>query len=87
MMYLIIQSFLKLDFVLNKLEISVSKTRTGGRFKRERTYVYLRLIYVVVWQKPTTNFCKAIIFQLKVNFKKHMHAEVALGTSCLKEIE
>ena len=24
----------------------------GGRFKRERTYVYLWLIHTVVWQKP-----------------------------------
>ena len=38
----------------------------GGRFKRDRTYVYLWLIHVDVWQKPTL-FCKAIIFQLKIN--------------------
>ena len=25
----------------------------GGRLKREGTYVYLWLIHVVVWQKPT----------------------------------
>ena len=25
----------------------------GGKFKREGTYVYLRLIHVYVWQKPT----------------------------------
>ena len=36
----------------------------GGRFKGERTYVYLRLIHVDVWQKPA-QYCKAIIFQLK----------------------
>ena len=30
------------------------------------TWVYLRLIHVDVWQKPT-QFCKAIILQLKVN--------------------
>ena len=36
----------------------------GERFKREGTYVYLWLIHVDVWQKPTL-FCKAIIFQLK----------------------
>ena len=36
----------------------------GGRFKREGTYVYLWLIHVDVWQKPT-QYCKAIIFQLK----------------------
>ena len=38
----------------------------GGRFKREETYVYLWLIHVVVRQKPT-QYCKAIILQLKIN--------------------
>ena len=38
----------------------------GGRFKREGTYVYLRLIHVDVWQKPT-QYCKAITLQVKVN--------------------
>ena len=32
----------------------------GGRFKREGIYVYLWLIHVDVWQKPT-QFRKAII--------------------------
>ena len=36
------------------------------RFKRERTCVYLWLIHADVWQKPT-EFCKAIILQLKIN--------------------
>ena len=36
----------------------------GGRFKMEGTYVYLWLIHVDVWQK-STQFCKAIILQLK----------------------
>ena len=40
----------------------------GDRFKREGTYVYLELIYVDAWQKPT-QFCKAIILQLKNKFK------------------
>ena len=31
---------------------------------REGTYVYLWLIHVDIWQKPT-KFCKAIILQLK----------------------
>jgi len=38
----------------------------GRRFKREGTYVYLWLIYVDVWQKPTQHY-KAIILQLKIN--------------------
>ena len=36
----------------------------GERFKGEETYVYLWLIHVDVWQKPT-KFCKSIILQLK----------------------
>ena len=36
----------------------------GGRFKREGTYVYLWLIHVDVWQKPS-QYCKVIILQLK----------------------
>ena len=42
----------------------------GGRFKRERAYVYLWLIYVDVWQKPT-KFYKAVILQLKNKLKKN----------------
>ena len=42
----------------------------AGRFKREGTYVNLWMIHVDVWQKPT-QYCKAIILQLKINnFKK-----------------
>ena len=37
----------------------------GGRFKREGTYVYIWLIHVGMWQKPT-QYCKAIILQLKM---------------------
>ena len=40
----------------------------GGSFKREGTYVYLWLIHVDGWQKPTQH-CKAIILQLKMNLK------------------
>ena len=35
-----------------------------------RTYVYLWLIHIVVWQKPIQH-CKAIILQLKINFKNY----------------
>ena len=41
----------------------------GGRFKREGICVYLWLIHVEVWQK-TTQFCKAIILQLKNKLKR-----------------
>ena len=37
----------------------------GGRFKRAETY--LRLTHVDMWQK-LTQYCKAIILQLKINF-------------------
>ena len=40
----------------------------GGRFRREGIYVYLWLIHADVCQKPT-QFCKAIILQLKNKFK------------------
>ena len=44
--------------------------RLRGRFKTEKTYVYLRLIHVDVWQKPT-QYYKLIILQLKISkFKK-----------------
>ena len=39
------------------------------RPKREGTYIYLQLIHVVAWNKPTQH-CKAIIFQLKIIFLK-----------------
>ena len=44
----------------------------GGRFKREGTYAYLRLIHVGVWQKPT-KYCKAIIPSLKINLKNNKY--------------
>ena len=44
----------------------------GRRFKREGTHVYLWKIHVDVWQK-LTQYCKAIILQLKISeFKKEM---------------
>ena len=38
-----------------------------GVAQEEGVYAYLWLIHTVVWQKPT-QYCKAIIFQLKINF-------------------
>ena len=43
--------------------------QVGGRFWREGTYVYLWLIQVGVWQKPT-QYYKAIILQIKINLKE-----------------
>ena len=40
----------------------------GGRFKREGTYALPWLIRVVAWQKSTQH-CKAIVLQLKINLK------------------
>ena len=37
----------------------------GGRLKREGTYVYTRLIHIVVQQQPTQH-SKLIIFPLKI---------------------
>ena len=45
-----------------------------GRFRREGTYVYLWIIHIVVWQKPTHYF-KAIILQLKIHFLKWQKLE------------
>ena len=40
--------------------------------KGEGTRVYLWLIHVVVWQKPTQYF-KAIILQLNINKSKNLY--------------
>ena len=49
-----------------------------GRFKKEGTYMYPWLIHVGVWQKPT-QYCKAIILQLKINFKKARRKHSSTG--------
>ena len=50
----------------------------GGRFEREGAHVCLWLINVDIWQKPT-QYCKAILFQLKVNtFLKEMQKSFTL---------
>ena len=53
----------------------------GGRFRREGTHVYLWLIYVVKWQKPTQH-CKVIIIQIK----KKNQQEKKLCTSLSNDI-
>ena len=40
----------------------------AGREAQEGICVYLWLIHVVLWQKPTQHY-KAIILQLKINLK------------------
>ena len=49
----------------------------GGKFRREGTHVCLWLIHIDVWQKPT-QYCKAIILQLKKKKKKTEGMEVRL---------
>ena len=51
----------------NRGSVIIQRGRMGRemeRGSREGDIVYLWLIHVDVWQKPT-NFCKAIILQLK----------------------
>ena len=55
----------------------------GGRFKRDRIYVYVWLIHVEVWQK-TTKFCKAIILHLKKNFWKRKSSKQHPGGTHVK---
>ena len=43
-----------------------------GRFKREGTYIYLRLIHVNVWEKPI-QYYKTIILQLIIIIIKTDH--------------
>ena len=45
-----------------------------GRFKREGTDVYLWLIHVDMWQKPT-QYYKVITLQLKINIFKSQVGE------------
>ena len=56
--------------LVNTIYFKVLKNGAGGRLKREGIYIYLWLMRVDVWQK-LTQYCKAIILQLKINiFKK-----------------
>ena len=41
--------------------------KVRGRFKREGIYVYLWLIHVDIWQKPS-QYCKEIILQLNIKW-------------------
>ena len=45
---------------------------------REGTYVYLWLIHVDVWQKPT-QLCQAVILQLKSKFFKKLKLKLGVG--------
>ena len=47
----------------------------GMRFKREGLYVCLQLIHFTIQQK-LTQYCKAIILKLKINFLKRKKSTV-----------
>ena len=44
------------------------RREVGGRVKREKTYIYLCLIPIEVWQKPS-QYCKVTLLQLKIKLK------------------
>ena len=58
------------------------KWEAGGRFNRKWTYVCLWLIHGDVWQKPT-QYCEAIILQLKINFRKIFKGKKIKRLLCL----
>ena len=45
---------------------------SGGRLKKEVIHVYLWLICIAEWQKPS-QYCKAVSLQLKNKLKKKNH--------------
>ena len=53
------------------------RRKVGRRFKREVAYVYLWLIHVDVWQKPS-QYYKAVILQLKIKFLKKENLKLGL---------
>ena len=56
---------------------------SGGRLKRKGTHVYLWLIHVDVWQKPTQH-CKAILFHSK--FLDHYAVQLKITWYCKSTI-
>ena len=47
-----------------EVQDGLQRCKRGSRWRGH--YVYLWLIHVAIWQKPT-QYCKAIILQLKIN--------------------
>ena len=61
-----IRQLVDIYYMMQGAQIWCSVTIQRGRgFKEEGTYIYLQLINVDIWQKPT-QYCKAIILQLKI---------------------
>ena len=56
----------------------------GRKFKREGTYVYLWLIHVDIWQKPT-QYYKVIILQLRI--KTMATTEADKGNQARKTVQ
>ena len=51
------------------------------RFKREGTHLYLWLMHVDIWQRPT-QYCKTTILQLKIKtFLKKCKVEIWMTTN------
>ena len=55
---------MKSPFTIAKIFKTLGFRGVEGRFKREGAYVYLWLIHVDVWQKPT-QYCIVIMLQLR----------------------
>ena len=53
--------------ICDKLE-GWNQEEVGGWFRKEGSYVYLWLIQVDVWQKPS-QYCKVIILWLKIKIR------------------
>ena len=60
---------MKNPFTIAKKFKTLGFRGVGRRFKREGAYVYLWLIHVDVWQKPT-QYCIVIMLQLSISGKK-----------------
>jgi len=63
---------------------SVTIYRVGRTFKKKRTYIYLWVIHVDVWQK-LNQYCKTIILQLKINFFKRMDKQQYKTNNSIKK--
>ena len=58
--------------------------KENDKYCRKGTYVYLWLSHIDVWQQ-STQYCKAIILQLKIIFLKDVHMYIGILPSHYKE--
>ena len=61
---------------LSHASVSRASTTQRSRFKREGTYVYLMLMYVDIWQKPT-QYYKANYPSIKMKERKKNKETIA----------